>query len=158
MTTLKNYYLIIPIEDILVKEKKGNILISDGKKAIDIFNELNIPNNFQKIVLKISIGGINTPKDAFELITNELFYFKTPVIKAILNSSKYDKLEILSHHIDIYTKISLYHAEKVKSFYQSIIDANLALNYEKAVFRIFGKEYKQENHLSKNKILKKEYL
>lgn len=157
MNTLKNYYLVIPVTDIWVKVKKDNIVISDGKKATDIFNALDIPKEFQKIVLKISIGGMNTPKDAFELTTNEMFYFKIPIIKAILNSSKYDKLEILSHHIDIYTKISFYHADKVKEFYQGIIDAKLALNYEKAVYHMFGKEYKQENGLATNKILRKEH-
>lgn len=158
MNTVKNYYLIVPVKDVFMKEKKGNIITADGNKATDIFNEHNIPIEFQKIVLKISIGGIYTPKDAFELVTNEMFCFKTPVIKALLKQKQKEKLELLSYNAEIFTNISFYHADKVKEFYQKIINAGLALNYEKATYHILGKEYKQENNLSKNKILKKEYL
>lgn len=154
MNTIKNYYLIIPIKDIYIRNKKGNVIVSDGGTARDIFNAYKIPTELQRIILKISIGGLNPPKDAFELTSDEMFYFKTPIIEHILNKNN-GMLMISSHNTDIYTDCHIYHADKVKDFYKQIIDAGLALDYESAVREMFNKH--KEKNIYKNKILKKEY-
>ena len=152
MNTIKYYYLIIPIKDVRLKEMKKNVIISDGGAATNIFNELNIPEEMQKIILKISFGGLVPPKDAFELITSEMFCFQTSIIGHILGK-KNDMIMILSHNAEIYTDCSISHADEVKEFYQKIIDSGLALNYETAVKRMFNRVKEKPE----NKILKKEY-
>ena len=157
MNTIKNYYLIIPIRDVYVRDRKGDIISSDGGVATKKFDEYKIPKDFQKIILKVSIGGIYSPKDAFELTTDEMFYFKTPIIEHILGKNK-GMLMLSSHNIDIYTDSHhIYHADKVKTFYQQIIDAGLALDYESAIREIFNKPKRQTDTINNNKILKKEY-
>ena len=156
MNTIKNYYLIIPARNIYIRDKKGNVIVSDGGAAKDIFNTYRIPIELQKIILKVSIGGLNTPKDAFELTTDEMFYFKTPIIEHILGKNK-GMLMIASHNTDVYTDSHIYHADKVKAFYQQIIDAGLALDYESAIREIFNKPKRQTDTINDNKVLKKEY-
>lgn len=152
MNTIKNYYLIIPIKDIYIRNKKGNVIVSDGGTARDIFNAYKIPTELQRIILKISLGGLVPPKDAFELITSEMFCFETSIISHILGK-KNGMLMILSHNAEIYTDCSISHADEVKAFYQKIIDSGLALNYETAVKRMFNRVKEKPE----NKILKKEY-
>ena len=156
MNTIKNYYLIIPIDDVHMKETKGNCVITNWNTARNKFTEYRIPEEFQRIILKVSIGGLTPPKDAFELLTNEMFYFKTPIIEHILNK-KDDTLIISSHSAEIYTNSHIYHAEAVKKFYQAIIDAGLAFDYEGAVREIFNRPREDANTIHDNKILKKEY-
>ena len=147
---------MIPIKDIYIKEKKGNIVINDGRLATKIFNDHKIPEEYQKIILKVAINDLENPKDAFELLTNEMYYFKQPFIKALFNHDKHNKMEMASRNSEIYTDISLYRADTIKKFYQEIIDNNLALSYSLAVREVLG--HIKNNTKDYNKILKKEYL
>ena len=156
MSTIKNYYLIIPARDIYIRDNRGDVIASDGGAATKKFNEYKIPKDFQKIILKVSIGGIFSPKDAFELTTDEMFYFKTPIIEHILNKNN-GMLILSSHNTEIYTFSNICHADKVKAFYQQIIDAGLALEYESAIREIFNKPKKNTDTINDNKVLKKEY-
>lgn len=152
--TKKNYYLIIPARDIYIKKKEDNIIVENKSILKDSFNNYGVPQEYQKIIIKVSIGSKLGLYTGFELTTNEMFLFKTSILKAILNKKNYDKLEIISHTSEIITDNHLYHAAKVKEFYQELIDNGLAAKYQNALTDIFGKK---SDNLSLKRVLKKEY-
>lgn len=151
MNTKKNYYLIISTKNILIKEKMGDMMVADGQKANDIFNQYKIPEEFQKIILKVSVGNFFEPKNALELTTGEMLFFKTSFIKTIINKSENMELMMVSHNTEIYTKVNFYHVDMVKKFYQEIIDAEKATDYQLAVADILDKSPK---YIKTKKIIK----
>ena len=148
----KNYYLIIPSSDIYVKTKKNDIVTIDHGEAISIFDKYGIPKKYQKIIIKVSLKN-NIAK---ELLTHSAYFLKDSIIKSISENNGLLALDSIDNIIE--TKVAIYHIDKVKLFYQNIINNKLSVNYEKAVKELYRYHYlkKKENKLKK--IKRNEYI
>ena len=148
----KNYYLIVPSSDIYVKTKNDIVKIINHSGAVDIFNKYDIPTEYQKVVIKVSLEN-NFGK---ELSTNSVYLLRELLVKSILGNNESIFIESTDNLIE--TKLSLYNIGKVKEFYQSIIDNKLSVNYEKAVkeIYIYNNINKENNKLKK--IKRNEYI
>lgn len=145
MNTKKYYYLFVPADNIYNKivNKDGNVVIN--KNANEIFEKNNIPPKYRYLGIKIPFIGVTEPNEAFELITKKIFYIKTPFIKALFSPLANPVIEILSKDVGIVTENRIYAADVIKTFYQEIIDNNLATRYDNAVREILSKQ-KEETH------------
>ena len=146
-----NYYLIIPSSDIYVKTKKDDVKMISQGEAKDIFDKYEVPEEYQKIIIKVSLKK-NIAK---EMLTKSPYFIKESIIKSITDNSiiTMDSLDNI-----VETKVAIYHIDKVKDFYQSIIDNNLSVNYEKAVKELHRYHYLKKEK-NKTRILKrKEYI
>ena len=139
MEKKREYYLIVPSEDVWVTRRTEDFAITDSDWATKIFEENNVPPEFRKIVLKISIGNIMRPYDAFELTTSEMYHFYTPLLRAILNPKEDKTLFIISFETRIYTENKFYHVNEAREFYQKLVDSGNASNYAKAMEEIYIK-------------------
>ena len=139
----KNYYLIVSSSDIYVKTKDKNVVIVDHMEAGSIFDKYEIPKDYQKVVIKISLKN-NIAK---ELLTHSVYFMKEPVIKAISDSNSSLSLDSLDNIID-----------KVKAFYQGIIDNKLSVSYEKAVKELYKYHYLKKQNNKLRKIKRNEFI
>ena len=151
MKVIKNYYLIIPVDDIKIKIDTEKLTIIDRGLAGRVFDKYLIPKEYQKIILKVSMTNVLGYYELYELTTNKKFNFRTSlsrVLKMIKNNN--DKLEIFSQGICIDTDSKFYRAESIKEFYKMIIDNNLASNYENAINDIISISIREKES---NKVL-----
>lgn len=145
MNTKRNYYLLVPADSIYNKVTSDDGIAINNQIANETFERYHIPAKFRKMIIKITVGGITEPNDAFELITSKMFYFKTPFLKALFNPIGNSAIEILSKDVGIVTENRIHSADVVKDFYQSIIDNDLALGYECAIREILNLQ-KEQTH------------
>ena len=143
MKKQKHYFLIIPSSDIYTKIKGDSVKIIDGSKAKKIFDDYQIPTDYQKIVVKVPIKT----NVARELLTHSTYYLKESLTKIILNNKKEIYLESTDNIID--TKLSLYNIDKVKEFYQGIIDNKITSKYEQAIKEIYKYHYLNKERIKK---------
>lgn len=140
MNTKRNYYLFVPADDIYNKVVKEDGSVVINKNANEIFERNHVPRKYHHLIIKIPFNGVNEPKEAFELITKKLFYLKSSFIKALFSPLGNPAVEILSKDVGIVTENKIFTAYAIKTFYQEIIDNNLAGNYDNAVREILGKQ------------------
>lgn len=157
MEKKNHYYLLVSVDDIYNSHSLNNVVIVDNSKARNSFAQNNVPSKYQKVIIKVAVGGITEPVDAFELVTKKMFYFKVPFLRSILNPTANPIIEILTKDVRLIAENKLYHADAIKKFYQEIIDNNLALNYNKAIREIFDMPKEKENHNIFTRIKKKKY-
>lgn len=138
MEKKKNYYLLVSVDDIYNKQTLDNAVVVDNNKAREVFAKNNIPHEFRKLIVKVAVGGITEPVDAFELITDKMFCFRIPFLKSIFNPTANPVIELLAKDIRMIANNHIYHADAVKEFYQEIIDSGLALNYGNAIREILN--------------------
>jgi len=155
MEKMKNYYLLVLVDNIYSKKSNNQVSDGDSRRAREIFVNNNIPLEFRKIIIKVTVGGINEPVDAFELITNKMFYFKIPFFKSILNPTANPIIELSTKDIKALAGNKLYHADSVKEFYKDIIDNGLAKNYGTAVREILDIQKKENKQSIFTRIKKK---
>ena len=148
----KKYYLIIPSSDIYVKNKDKDIVVINHTEGTEIFEKYNIPKQFQKIVVKVSLKN-NIAK---ELLTHSIYYIKESIIKSITDNNQNISMDSIDNLID--TKLSIYSIDAVKAFYQSIIDNKLSVSYEKAVKEIYKYHYLKEEKRKTRKLKRNEYI
>ena len=156
MKEKKNYYLIVPVNDIYEKTKKKDTLMIDNYSPKEIFDKYQVPSEYQKIVLKMSLkNDFNLAK---ELLTNTIYILKVPFIKILLcpNKSKTIRMESIDNIIE--TKCNLYNVDKVKELYDGIVANNLLSNYETAIEEIFRYNNKKKNNIKLRKIKRNEYI
>ena len=155
MEKTRNYYLLVLVDNIYSKKSNNQVSDGDSRRAREIFVNNNIPLEFRKIIIKVTVGGINEPVDAFELITNKMFYFKIPFFKSILNPTANPIIELSTKDIKALAGNKLYHADSVKEFYKDIIDNGLAKNYGTAVREILDIQKKENKQSIFTRIKKK---
>ncbi len=143
----KNYYLIAPASDIYAKTTQEKTIIIDQNQVSSIFDNYNIPKQFQKLVLKLSLK--DNFETASELLTESTYFLKEPFIKSILSTKKKINLESIDNIID--TSCKLYQYEEVKSFYQFLIDYGFTKDYQLALKEI----YPSKNIINENNKLRK---
>ena len=152
MKKKKHYYLIVPASDIYMKAKDNDTILFDYAAVGTLFDKYNIPKEYQKVIIKLSFKN-NMAK---EMATNSVYIIKESLVKAVLNNKTTISLESLDNVIE--TKLSIYHIDKAKSFYQAIIDNKLAVNYEKAIKEIYRYHYLNKNNNDLRKIKRNEYI
>ena len=152
MKKIKNYYLIIPSSDIYVKNEKRNVLVIDHGSVEEIFDNYNIPREYRKIVVKLSLKN----SIAKELLSNSLYFMKESLVKAILNNSQTLTMESSDNIID--TKTTMYDIHTVKKFYQDIIDNKLSVEYRKAIKEIYKNHYENKKNDKLRKVKRNEYI
>ena len=156
MKEKKNYYLIVPVNDIYEKTKKEKVLMIDNYNPKEIFDKYQIPNKYQKIVLKLAFkNDFNLAK---ELLTDAIYILEIPFIKVLLcsNESKTIRMESIDNIIE--TKCSFYSINKVKEFYQELIDNKIIYNYELAINELFRYNKKKKDNVKLRKIKRNEYI
>lgn len=121
MKKIHKEYLIIPIANI--ESKDNNISIDN------IINSNNVIMNHQKIVLKLSLSNENHTGDAYELITNEPFYFKQSLFD-VLYKGKPIFTDIESNQFLINIHPNFVTIEEVKAFFDEIISLGEAAAYK----------------------------
>jgi hypothetical protein len=142
MDKKRNYYLIVPIENVYQHTKENGKLKLDNAVIKNAFKKYNVPEDYQKLIFKISFGGKTEPNDAIELITEKLFCFKKPDFKTNPKVSPHPVIELLSKDICVVTLNKITPTERIKSFYQMIIDNGIATDYCNALRTAFGLEEK----------------
>lgn len=152
MKKKKNYYLIVSSNDIHMKNKVNGVTMINHAEVSKIFDSYNIPKEFQKVIVKISLSN-NIAK---ELLTHSVYYVRGSVIKTILSNNSNLMLESVDNVID--TKISVFNIDKVKAFYQSIIDNKLSVNYEKAVKEVYRYHYLNVKNNKSRKLKRNEFF
>ena len=152
MKKKKNYYLIVSSNDIHMKSKKNGVTIINHAEVSKIFDSYNIPKEFQRVIVKISLSN-NIAK---ELLTHSVYYVRGSIIKTILSNNSNLMLESVDNVID--TKISVFSIDKVKAFYQSIIDNKLSVNYEKAVKEVYRYHYLNVKNNKSRKLKRNEFF
>ena len=153
MEQKKSYYLLVLFDSIYSKQSKNKTTDYDNHKSREIFTKYKIPTEFRKIIIKVTVGSISEPVDAFELVTNKMFFFKMPFFKSVLNPTANPIIELSTNDLKVLAINKLYHAETVKKFYKDIIDNGLAKNYGNAVRETLciQKEEKKQNIFTKIK-------
>ena len=135
---MKSKYLLISSSGITIKNSKS-INIEE------IFNKYHIPKEYQKIILRNCLyASQKAQKELYELTTDIEF-------SILCMNQKHDCFLLCSENptgnmVFIKNNYTPIDKELVNTFYQGIIDKDLALNYELAINEILG---------IKKKILKK---
>ena len=145
MDKKRNYYLLVPAENIYL-DKEANPSGFTTHHVKKTFDKYYIPNTYQKIIIKVSVGDINEPVEAIELVTNKALNFDTPFLDSLLNPLANPIIELVTPDISIVTACNIYHADMVKEFYQEIIDSSMALDYKHAVYDIMGVSREEKEH------------
>ena len=148
----KNYYLIVPSSNIYVKNKDNDGKTINYNVASNIFNKYGVPMEYQKVIVKISLKHCL----AKELLTHSMYGVNEVPVTSILKKDHSLYLESLDNIIE--TKLSIYMADKVKQFYQSIIDNGLAVNYKNAVKEIYKYHCLNVENEELRKIKRNEYI
>ncbi|MBR7042224.1 MAG: hypothetical protein IKI04_01855 [Bacilli bacterium] len=148
----KRYYLIVSSSDIYIKSNKNDVLVINHGMVEDIFNNYNIPKEYRKVIIKLSLKN----SMAKELLSNSVYYMKEPLVKAILGNKGTLTMESNDNIID--TKLSMYDINAVKSFYQNIIDNKLSVEYRKAIKDIYKNHYESKKNNKLRKLKRNEYI
>lgn len=134
-------FYIINISDITIYE--------ENNLSKEIFNQYNIPEEYQKIVIKNTIFSLKDHGDGHELITGTLIDLTGGQI-INKNKKKFTLITYLSKNKDIHIKINIPECiasnEEVSQFYKNLEANNLKNNYELAINKLIN--YK-EKHLTK---------
>ena len=114
-------YLMIPIANIKRKDNAS------------VLTNNNVLTSHQKLILKISIGNNNHLGDAYELITQKPFYFKSSLLKYLYKGNYSDMISIESEDLIINIHPEFVNIDEVKTFLDEIIECNEARNYEELI-------------------------
>ena len=136
MKNKRKNYLIIPVSEV-----KNRYNLDDN--LTKVFDNNYVTKRHQKIVIKLSFDDIYKPSDAYELVTHEKYFFKESLIKTILSFDKDKKLTMLSNDTFINIHPKFVSIKEVKEFYNEIILADEARDYEKSVKKILLNSKKQ---------------
>lgn len=121
MKNKQKNYLIIPADE--VKD-----ITNLDTPLSDAFTNNHVSKKHQKIILKLAIDDI-----AYELVTHKEYFFEGSLIKTILSFDKDKKIAILSNNTRIFIHPKFVTINEVKDFYNDIILADEASDYEKSV-------------------------
>lgn len=126
----KSKYLLIESSGINIKNLKS-ITIEE------IFDKYQIPTEYQKIILRNCLYTSPNPQKEFYELTTDIEF------SLLCMSQKHDCFLLCSENsngnrVFIKSNYTPIDKELVNTFYQGIIDKNLALNYELAVNEIIG--------------------
>ena len=130
-------YLIIPFANIKNKDELLNI------------TDDNLTENHRKLILKLSMADNNHPGDAYEITTNEPFYFKNSLFDILYKGTPLDNLIIESDNLSISIHPNFVTIDEVKIFLGDIILSKEAKLYKEEISKLLLKDQK--------KLIKKEH-
>ena len=128
-------YLIIPIAN--VKNR-----IDESKNLSEVFTKNYVSKRHQYMVLKLAVCDQNRACDAYELITNEPFFFERPFIKAILTPDNNRLVNIYSKTSVITINPKFVNVAKVKELFYEISEADEVYDYEDSIKEVLLKDKK----------------